>query len=876
MTNRHARDSRSPVFDTFTGRKREAKILSDCLEEHRATLDGSPDVTVSLKVMAAHNILVFHGLGGVGKSSLSRRLQQWLNGETLSSSSWGPPPCPAVAATGRYDLFDSCGNVDPAEVVLAIRATLGAIKPKWPAFDLALATWWAAARPGLPLMTFRDRPNSPLYEPLVSTLADVLCDVGALNVAVGITAGATRTAIRAYMKRRDYRFAAKVVDDQQSYRDLLQQLAISPSRDNPRSDLLIEAIKLLELELRQMGSRPQVVMFLDTFERLQDHNGPDRSGERAVHEIIWNLPSVLFVVTGRNPLNWADRRRLDLTYQGPLRWPGLVDGIREKTRQHLLRSLSKAESRELLRHARDIEKLPFSDDVLEAIVERSHGLPAYLALVLVRIRVGKDEGVGEIAIDVTDDTLEALVEWVLRGIPSDERKVLRAASMFCSFDADLVAAASRQDKGVVLRAFQRPMIESWADPDMPFRMHDAVRHAIRHADPLICRGWAKEDWNEAAGRALEYFCDRIRCASELSRHQVMIRLTAAAIGLVCREDVRATLETPEGGYSDWLVRQVVRGPGISPLLPELPSSSATAYGAAFLSFVRAKSASVSIAECQRTLRELASSDHPISTVALRHLMYSYRSSEEYDRALSVADDLVRIDGCAMHRYHRRLALVHCRRFVDALNEIDAEFGMAPERAEMIRVRVRLHHGDWEPFRLQTIDKVKSLANAGRIREADDLRAAVLFRGSLFAGDGGAEQLYRELESSTASGNKFLERKLRASLVLSDPLGGDAREHLEFIGAVDRSRGRRMSACHAISRCGWAWIREDDAELKVVVAALRRQIHVSAMWIGVEVLLRQLGYDLEASDGQWIDPYEEVSRVWFDVWCRWRNRILSNE
>ena len=114
--------------DPFVGRTKEALEFRRFVKEHRMILnDSGRDGDEGVEY--ARNVLVFYGVGGVGKTALSQELEKWVNNER-SNDVWG---CidESVDVTARIDLHRSQGNVDPVEMVLAIRRMLGGVKKKW-------------------------------------------------------------------------------------------------------------------------------------------------------------------------------------------------------------------------------------------------------------------------------------------------------------------------------------------------------------------------------------------------------------------------------------------------------------------------------------------------------------------------------------------------------------------------------------------------------------------------------------------------------------------------------------------------------------------------------------------------------------------------
>jgi hypothetical protein len=85
-------------------------------------------------------------------------------------------------------------------------------------------------------------------------------------------------------------------------------------------------------------------VFLDTFEVLAHQ--PDHTAERFIQRLIYLMPNVLFVVTGRNRIDWADSTsRGELDFSGPERWPRLhFSNTTDEPRQHLVGYLSDSDA----------------------------------------------------------------------------------------------------------------------------------------------------------------------------------------------------------------------------------------------------------------------------------------------------------------------------------------------------------------------------------------------------------------------------------------------------------------------------------------------------------------------------------------------------
>lgn len=124
--------------NTFTNRTAELDAFVDSVAAH--VFDDPVAVVEDLR-SPRRNVLVYYGMGGVGKTRLSKELD--------SRYETGVEPG-ELRATFRVD-FDEGGASDLEGILLGLRASLGRWKAKWPAFDLAFAVYWERAHPGVPL-----------------------------------------------------------------------------------------------------------------------------------------------------------------------------------------------------------------------------------------------------------------------------------------------------------------------------------------------------------------------------------------------------------------------------------------------------------------------------------------------------------------------------------------------------------------------------------------------------------------------------------------------------------------------------------------------------------------------------------------------------
>ena len=131
--------------------------------------------------------------------------------------------------------------------------------------------------------------------------------------------------------------------------------------------------------------------------------------------------------------------------------------------------------------------------------------------------------------DVRGD-LTTIMELLVEDLPDDETKALQAACLLPFFDTALAAAVGNIDEGAVIRFTGRAIIIKTSARMYPFRVHDAVRDAVKSAGPHASGGWSERDWASAARRGLAEAHSRYDAGKALHDDAAMIR----ALGLALR------------------------------------------------------------------------------------------------------------------------------------------------------------------------------------------------------------------------------------------------------------------------------------------------------------------------------------------------------
>jgi hypothetical protein len=523
--------------DVFTDRHDEWESIQRSLVAQAAAISATW-FDVSDFAAPRRNVLVFYGLGGIGKTELSKRLEAHLAGGAADAPShW--PLVPAEAGRVlpvRIDFARQSGT-DFEGVILAIRLALGRLDRPLPVFDLALRRYWDVNHPGDPLEGYLRR-NGTLRRLLEAAsvpdqIQSVVDDVVAKLELPGVVGSLATTAARGIITAlREKRAEVRALARCGLLADLLE------------ADQDIETFSyfayLLAWEVAHLPRSHAVVpvILMDTFEEVSDR--AHRDLERLVQRVAWLMPNALFVVTGRNRLQWDDAAlEGQLDRAGPACWPLLAPGAEAEPHQHLVGYLSANDRQDYLsaRLVRASGPL-IPADVRAEIAERSHGLPLYLDLAVMRFldlyqRTGAVPGPDEFRWE-----FPALVASIVRDLTPGERTVLRTVSLLDSYTVELATAASGLPRDAdALNLVERPFITRYPDAPWPYRMHDLVRSAIREADSTTEDRWSPADWRRTAQRTLDALGGQLPAAGEQGQRQRVMACLSQGLRLACDYDL---------------------------------------------------------------------------------------------------------------------------------------------------------------------------------------------------------------------------------------------------------------------------------------------------------------------------------------------------
>jgi tetratricopeptide (TPR) repeat protein len=280
-----------------------------------------------------YQILVFYGVGGIGKTSMRKEMARILDSTELAE----------VYACLDFDV-PSYRDQETALFVLrdALRESF---KVSFPTFDIAYTVYWQKIHPQTPL----EASTLPLLENsnLIGEIAGLFGAVPLVGLIPKLAIAATRGSkmIREWWTKRGA----------QELRDLPE---LEPAEIAERLPMFWAA------DLRDHLQRHQVpaALFLDTYEGLWEterSEGKFHQRDEWVRELVAQLPEVLWVVFGREKLRWSE----------------IDDDWQRYVRQYLVGGLAPEDASAFLMTCGVNDR-----QVAQSILEGSQGVPYYLDL----------------------------------------------------------------------------------------------------------------------------------------------------------------------------------------------------------------------------------------------------------------------------------------------------------------------------------------------------------------------------------------------------------------------------------------------------------------------------------------------------------------
>lgn len=828
-------DAVGSICHDFADRESESEALAASAEFVAGALRG-------VRALDAYrHVLTFYGGGGTGKTTLSHRLESWLRGE-LVDDHWGAAPDVGRVVTVRWDVNDSHGDVDIVSLLLAFRSRLPSIPGGWRAFDLALLSYFQAARPGESLeLAAGNKADSNLLGGIFDAIAS---DVGyVLDFGTGIAGHAIKTAVSLARDKltqaqvRQYPRLPEIVD--RCARD------VSPTSPSPR--IAAEVLRLATLQLSTIpdpSQRPLVVVFLDHFEKLQTDERR-RDGEIAVNCLAAALPHSLIVITGRNSIDWDDPSRVDLRHAGPRTWPQLATSYQEHNpRQHRLGMLSPKDAASVYRRSALRQGFALSEATIARLCERD-GWPLHIdAICTLAANLSGGRG-GEVAAEELDRPLEDVVRRLLENLSDNQARAFHAACLLPYFDIMLAAVVAGVPQGDVAGMIRRALIEPTGDPRWPFRVHDTIREIIRRAPDGVRGGWTDQDWESAAHRGL----------TEAQRRQEEARGVDDDAGRVQAAALGITIAAQNGVWQEWLAE----GAPAEAVASKVPASSVHPDADACVRAIHARVMPRGI-ESLRVLRAVFEGGTSYARHAGLWRAYKLRAWGHRDAAVRQLEAVVRsYPEWRIPIGQIGITLNEGRRFVDALAYAET---VSDVSAGYIRGNQRLlcgdlSHADVRPW-AERIAAVTSL----RFRvELLSTETVWCMRTGLPMPVSEVEARYRRAVDIGHLGGQQNCLGVLARLHLASAAAFD--DHMrELLTLVDTKNRPPVQAVEAQALRAMLTGDASDAHRARELAGDR--VRRSASWIPAECYLEALGVPLDPVPAQWTEPYDDIRARWLVI------------
>lgn len=286
-----------------------------------------------------HNVVFFHGIGGIGKTSLLKELFK----KTKNNQHY------------ICVFIDLENGGTPAEFYSYIKYNLLLKnKIKTPYFDLAYLIYWQKKNPHLELK----KDNIPFLEE-GGTLADAISLLEGFATGLPVLSGLIqvcnkyKTNLSLKLKKL---MSFNTVHGENIYSEF------SEINDKEASDIELILNQFLEydlLEYFQNNPEKKFLFFIDTYEILFEKSNKNKklSHDKWLRELVKTLPGQFFIMAGRDKLIWEDETS---------QWGDYINHLE-------LTGLSNEEAKQLL-----LKSGIYNEDIIYEIIKNSLQIPFYL------------------------------------------------------------------------------------------------------------------------------------------------------------------------------------------------------------------------------------------------------------------------------------------------------------------------------------------------------------------------------------------------------------------------------------------------------------------------------------------------------------------
>ena len=649
----------------FADRVPESEALRASLVVQRSAIDRD---AIDGQVM--NNVLVFFGFAGVGKSMLSFKLEEWVDGRDVCTHltsevdgwrdhtcpegchQWGPAPTGlGPLATVRWNLRAVESLTNPVPFYLQLRRSLAAIGVATPRFDVGVVAMATKFRPNASL-----DPDSPLHD--LATIANER-----LTALFPGRAPAANDDIA--LEHRLLQLIAQPTSAGNDARDDLARAVAAIQTGGTESAALCEVAAWLgwllskDLQALPPSERPIAVVFIDTFEDLLD---PARaSDERVVNAVVGTLPYCLFVITGRRRVTW-DQPRVNLGYSGPSTWPSLARTRDDEPepRQHSIGTLHPDDARMLLEDRLQEVGVSLADGLCDRLAESAQ-LPIHIdAIVTLASNLTRDDRGRVLTDDDLGGALEHVLDTLIATYPPVEARLLQAAALAAQFDGPLLARMAGETVSVAERFLDNPLIQRIRDKEFfQYHLHDEVRRIVLDAADSVQNAWSAEDRRAAAKLGLDYLEQELARARDEddSERRIVVHATGYRLALLV------------GLEPEWVLKEFVRSPSrvrVRQLLGDVEWGPGELVQTAHLNSLITMNAVKRIPALRKHIPMYRSAK--LKQSGRLWLAYALRDTGDFDAAMRLIQELWDEQPKRTYAAQRVVTCLLGRRFSDAVTE----------------------------------------------------------------------------------------------------------------------------------------------------------------------------------------------------------------
>lgn len=420
------------------------KIFTDRVEPRAAFDKMLEELKQNIEEMY---VLSYYGIGGIGKTKLLEILSQKVKNDVI------------------HVVYDFNFGTSPRDVVMSLRNLLA--KQGFVFYCLNAAEEMYVEKSGRNTMEAEVQRESLISRLLNNEYADLIMEgLGAFVPGVSLLVkGAnalnkTTSEIGEFLKKKpeEYKELVKEMDGMDG-QSILNRFPEYFARD---------------LEYNIKTTQTPVVIMLDTYEKLVDTYctiGYQSTADHWLREqIVDMVPGVMWVIAGRERLDWA---------QKDSSWEGMID-------EHRLGDLGEKDTKLFLEAA----KIP--QNLWDEIYKLTEGTPAFLDICVEDYYLLKSRNNTEITMSMLagkSSKKEDLLERFLRYMDTEEKELAEVQAMFGVWREEQVKRVCKHIYGRFNERLYKESLEHsiiYVNEQKQYYMHDLVRKFIvKYMEPSI-------------------------------------------------------------------------------------------------------------------------------------------------------------------------------------------------------------------------------------------------------------------------------------------------------------------------------------------------------------------------------------------------------